>query len=752
MDRNDSTPDMVRRVLATSARNIDVVRRRLARPLTLADKLLLGHADDADSVALSPGDSHLSLRPDRVVLQDVLGQTGMLQFMATGRAQVALPTTIHCDHLVVARDGADADLAAALTENREVLSFLRAAAARYGAGLWGAGSGIIHQVVLENYAFPGELILGTDSHTPNAGGLGACAIGVGGADAVEAMAGLPFEVLYPRRIGVVLTGALSGWASAKDVILHVAGLLGVSGATNAIVEYVGEGAESLSATGKATIANMGAEMGATTSVFPADARMMVYLRATGRGDLAPIVEQHMSILRPDIEVLARPEEHYDRVIRVDLSAIEPHVNGPDSPDRSRPISMLGAEARRGGPDFPERLLAGLIGSCTNSSYEDLERAAHVARQARSHGLRAAVPFFVTPGSEGVRATIERDGQAESLREAGATMLANACGPCIGQWRREAPNPAEPGMIVTSFNRNFPGRNDGHATTKSLLASPEIVTALAIAGRVTFNPLTDTLVGSDGVPFRLEAPPRAAEVPPGGLEQGRSRYEAPPEDGSSIELSIRPGSERIAKMEPWPAWDGRDLLEMPVVMKTRGKTTTDSISPAGAWLRFRGHLERFSDNLLSGAVNAWTGQVGVGAGGRPVAEIARDLRSRGVRWVIVGDANYGEGSSREHAALSPRLLHGAAVIARSFARIHETNLKKQGLLALTFESPEDYDRVREGDRVSLLDLASLAPGAPVRAVLHHEDGSAETLSLRHSYTAEQIRWFQAGSALNLCRAL
>lgn len=750
MDANDSSPDMVARVHETLARNLDVARRRAGRPLTLADKVLLGHTDDPEGQDLSPGESHLSLRPDRVVFQDVLGQTGLLQFMQTGRARVAVPTTVHCDHLVQARRDAASDLAASLAENEEVYGFLRAAAAKFGAGFWGPGAGIIHQVVLENYAFPGALILGTDSHTPNAGGLGACAIGVGGADAVEVIAGLPWELLYPRRIAVVLTGALGGWTAPKDVILRVAAELGVAGGTNAVLEYIGPGARTLSATGKATIANMGAEVGATTSMFPADERMLAYLRATGRADLVPLVERRLDLLAPDPEVLARPEDHYDRVLHVDLSTLEPHVTGPGSPDRARPISALAAEVRSPGCDFPDAVSAALIGSCTNSSYEDMGRAADVARQAMKHGVRAAADFLVTPGSERVRATIERDGLAEPLRGIGAVVLANACGPCIGQWQRGAAATGAPNTIVTSFNRNFPRRNDGQATTMNLIASPEIVTALALAGRLSFNPLTDTLRGADGEEFRLEPPPRAPEVPPRGFEEGRALYEAPPEDGSGVALPLRPGSDRLQAMEPWPAWDGKDMLDLPVVLKARGKTTTDHISPAGPWLRLRGHLERFSDNLLSGAINAFSGEAGKGSDGRPVAAIARELRARGQRWAIVGDANYGEGSSREHAALSPRLLGCAAVIARSFARIHESNLKKQGLLALTFSAPEDYDRVREHDRLSLVGLDRLAPGEPVECVLCHADGSRETLRLRHSYTASQLAWFRAGSALNLCR--
>lgn len=750
MDTLESTPEMAQSVYETLAKSLDVVRRRLNRPLTLSEKVLFGHLDDSSNQELSPGKSSLALRVDRVVFQDVLGQSGLLQFMQTGRDRVAVPTTIHCDHLIQARTDGLTDLRASVNENDEVYGFLRAAAAKYGAGFWGPGAGIIHQVVLENYAFPGTLLIGTDSHTPNAGGLGACAVGVGGADAVEAIAGLPWELLYPRRIAVYLTGELGGWTAPKDVILFVAGALGVAGGTNAIVEYIGPGSRTLSATGKATIANMGAELGATTSMFPADAHMLRYLEATGRSDLAAIVAAHFDLLAPDPDVEADPDAHYDRVVRLDLSTLEPHITGPHSPDRARPISRLAAEMRDAGDDFPDVVSSALIGSCTNSSYEDLSRAADVAEQARAHGVRARTELLVTPGSERVRKTVERDGQLASLSDIGATILANACGPCIGQWKRATPDADAPNTIVTSFNRNFPGRNDGRAATMNFIASPEIVTALSLAGRLSFNPLMDTLIGEDGAPFRLEPPAKAPEVPARGFESGRERYVAPPTDGRDVVLAFNPRSERLQPLVPWPAWDGRDLVALPVLMKTRGKTTTDHISPAGPWLRFRGHLERFSDNLLSGATNAFTGHVGKGDADRPIAEIAREYRSRGQQWVIVGDANYGEGSSREHAALSPRLLNGAAVIARSFARIHETNLKKQGLLALTFTNPADYDRIHEGDRLSLVGLAALTPDVPVRCIVEHTDGTRETLALGHSYTEKQLAWFRAGSALNLCR--
>jgi aconitate hydratase len=750
----ESTPEMAMRIYETMAHNLHIVRRRLGRPLTLADKVLLGHLDDPEHQDMEPGTSYLQLRPDRVVLQDVLGQTAMLQFMQTLRDSVAVPTTIHCDHLIQARVEGGADLRASLEENQEVYAFLRAAAAKYGAGFWAPGAGIIHQVVLEQYAFPGELIIGTDSHTPNAGGLGACAVGVGGADAVEVMAGLPWEVLYPKRIAVYLTGKLSGWTAPKDVILYVAGQLTVSGGTNAIVEYIGPGARTISATGKATITNMGAELGATTSMFPYDERMAVYLRATGRGNLVPPAEQHPHLLTPDKEVEADPGKYYDRVVELDLSTLEPHVVGPHSPDRARPVSKLAAEVADARNAFPDDISTALIGSCTNSSYEDMSRAADVAEQAKAHGITAAVPLLVTPGSEQVRATIERDGQMQSLTDINATVLANACGPCIGQWRRAKEATEAPNTIVTSYNRNFPRRNDGQPTTMNFIGSPELVTAMALAGKLSFNPLTDTLTGADGKPFKLQPPRPAPEVPARDFDRGHSAYIAPPEDGSSVTLQVDPQSERLQLMEPWPAWDGKDFLDMPVLIKTKGKTTTDHISPAGTWLRYRGHLDKFSDNMFMGAINAYTGEAGKGKNvltgdtGQSIATIARYYKSQGVKWVVIGDHNYGEGSSREHAALSPRLLGGAAVIARSFARIHESNLKKQGLLALTFSNPDDYDRVQEDDRVSLVGLQDFAAGKPVKCILHHADGTTEELQLLHSFGTSQIEWFKLGSALNL----
>jgi len=750
----ESTPEIAAAVYATMARILAVVRRRLGKPLTLADKILLGHLDDPEHQELEPGKSYLLVRPDRVVFQDVLGQTGLLQFMQTRREKVAVPATVHCDHLIQARVEGASDLRESLAENKEVYDFLRSAAAKYGLGFWGPGAGIIHQVVLEQYAFPGELIIGTDSHTPNAGGLGACAVGVGGADAVEVIAGLPWEVLYPRHIAVYLTGQLSGWTAPKDVILYVAGQLTVSGGTNAIVEYIGPGARTISATGKATITNMGAELGATTSLFPADDHMAKYLRATGKSALVPLMQQNQHMLEPDKEVEADPAKYYDRVVELDLSTLEPYVVGPHSPDRARPISRLAAEVADANNGFIDEISTALIGSCTNSSYEDMSRAADVAEQAKAHGLKAAVPFLVTPGSEQVRATIERDGQMQSLKDIDGTVLANACGPCIGQWRRSTAADAVPNTIVTSYNRNFPRRNDGSPATMNFIGSPEIVTAFALAKRLSFNPLTDTLPDAQGKPFRLDPPKPAPEVPAKDFDSGHATYIAPPENGSGVNLQVDPNSQRLQLMEPWSAWDGKDFVDMPVLIKTKGKTTTDHISPAGPWLRYRGHLDKFSDNMFMGATNAFNGEAGTGINvltgqkGEAIGKIARDYKAHGIKWVAIGDHNYGEGSSREHAALSPRLLGGAAVIARSFARIHESNLKKQGLLALIFQDPADYDRIRVNDRLSLVGLQEMAPGQPVECRTKHSDGTSETLWLNHTFSASQLEWFRKGSALNL----
>lgn len=750
----ESTPELVRQVYQTMASNLEVVRSRLGRPLSLAEKVLLSHLDNPAEQTMGPGEAYIQVRPDRVILQDVLGQTAMLQFMQTLRETTAVPTSIHCDHLIQARIEGVSDLRESLAENSEVYDFLRSAAGRFGVGFWEPGAGIIHQVALENYAFPGEVMIGTDSHTPNGGGLGACAVGVGGADAVEVMAGLPWDVLQPRRIGVVLTGQMSGWTAPKDVILRLAGELTVSGGTNHIIEYLGPGARTLSCTGKATITNMGAELGATTSIFPYDEAMARYLRATNRPGLADVANEYADMLRADDEVEADPNAYFDRVVEIDLSALEPHIVGPHSPDRARPISQMAREVADTDNNFIDEVSSALIGSCTNSSYEDMSRAADVAEQASARGLTAAVPFMVTPGSEQVRATIERDGQMGSLDRINGTVLANACGPCIGQWRRASDVSTVPNTIVTSYNRNFPARNDAQPTTMNFIASPEITTAIAIAGRLSFNPLTDSLTAADGTDFMLEPPQPAPDVPEQNFDFGQSAYTAPPEDGSSVEVVVDPDSSRIQIMRPWPAWDGNDFESAPVLVKVSGKCTTDHISPAGPWLSLRGHLDRFSDNMFMGAINAYTGEAGktknlqTGEEAQSISAVARAYRAQGLRWVVIGDDNYGEGSSREHAALSPRLLGGAAVIARSFARIHETNLKKQGLLALTFSDRDDYDRVLEDDRISLVGLEGLSPGSQVKAVLHHSDGSTEELKLNHSFGAPQVEWFRLGSALNL----
>ena len=638
----------------------------------------------------------------------------------------------------------------AISENQEVYDFLHSASRKYGIGFWKPGAGIIHQVVLENYAFPGGLMIGADSHTPNAGGLGMLAIGVGGADAGEVMAGLPWEVLHPKLIGVRLTGTLHGWTSPKDVITYLCGVLTVKGGTNKIVEYFGPGAESISATGKGTICNMGAELGATTSVFPYDGRMAIYLRATDRADVAALADKHAEHLVADPAVLEDPKRFYDEIVEIDLDQLEPHVVGPHSPDRDRPISQLAGEARQN--RWPLQIKNALIGSCTNSSYEDMRRAAHIAQQGMKAGLRAKIPFLITPGSERVYQTMKRDVIIDTFQRMGGTVLANACGPCIGQWKRSDVGREEANTIVSSFNRNFPGRNDGSAATLSFLTSPEIVTALAFAGTLDFDPVHGTLPGPDGRPVRF-APPEAEALPRDGFVGGAEGYEPPAEDGDRVQVEIPAGSERLQILRPFPAWDGKDFLGLPILVKTKGKTTTDHISPAGRWLLYRGHLDRISDNMFLGAVNAFTGETGKGLNvltgerGVPFAKIARDYKARGVGWVVIGDENYGEGSSREHAAMSPRYLGCRAVVARSFARIHETNLKKQGILPLTFVDPADYDRFGETDRVSVTGLGRLAPGAPVTVVITRPDGATEAIRAGHSLTEEQLGWFRAGSALN-----
>jgi aconitate hydratase len=747
----DSTPQYVTAIYAAMEQRLQTIRKRLSRPLTLAEKVLFGHLDNPSGQELRPGESYLMLRPDRVAMQDATAQMALLQFMQAAKPRVAVPTTVHCDHLIQAQAGSGPDTARAQEEHKEVYEFLRAVSAKYGIGFWKPGAGIIHQVVLENYAFPGGLMIGTDSHTPNAGGLGMIAAGVGGADAVDVMAGFPWEVKYPKPVGIRLTGELRGWTSPKDVILKLCGILTVRGGTNRVLEYFGPGAAAISCTGKATIANMGAELGATGSIFSFDETMARYLRGTERGGLADLANRSRALLTADAEVEAEPARFFDQVIEIDLSTLEPQIVGPHTPDLTRGISALAAEVLEKG--YPERISVALLGSCTNSYYEDIERAADVARQAKKAGLRMAIPFLVTPGSEQIRATIERDGQLQALEEIGATVLANACGPCIGQWRRGDVEKGEANSILTSFNRNFPRRNDGNASTLAFIGSPEMVIALGLAGRLTFNPATDNLLAPDGREVRLVAPEKAPDLPASGFVHDRSGYVPPAADGTRVVVSVAPGSERLQLLDPFPAWDGRDFVDLPVLLKAKGKCTTDHISPAGPWLRYRGHLDRISDNMFAGATNAFTGEVGHGRNilsgekGEPFAAIARNYRDRGARWVVVGDENYGEGSSREHAAMSPRFLGAAAVIVRSFARIHESNLKKQGILPFTFVDPADYERVREFDRVSLLGLRDLAPGQDVEGILRHEDGSSEKVRLRHTLNEEQIGWFKAGGALN-----
>lgn len=752
----ETTPALVGRVYEKLEANIARFRKLVgpSRALTLSEKILIGHLDGDSVYDPERGKSYVFLNPDRVALQDVTGQMTILQFMQSGLKRVRLPTTVHCDHLIQAKVDSATDTRFAIVQNNEVYAFLESACRKYGIGFWKPGAGIIHQVVLENYAFPGGLMIGTDSHTPNAGGLGMLAIGVGGLDAAEVMAGMPWELLYPKRIGVYLKGELNGWTAPKDIILYVASRLTVSGGTNAIVEYFGPGARSISCTGKATITNMGAEIGATTSVFEYDERMEAYLRATGRGEIADLANKHKGVLTQDPLILQEPEKYFDQVIEIDLSKLEPHIVGPHTPDLARPISKMAEDVKKN--NYLDQISVALIGSCTNSSYEDMSRAADVAAQARSHGARTAVSLQVTPGSEMIRATIERDGQMQVLKEIGANVLANACGPCIGQWSRPELKKGEPNTIVTSYNRNFPGRNDGRRETMNFIGSPEIVTALALAGRLSFNPLADELTAPDGSKYRLQPPRPAPEVPLRGFVDPKDVYVPPAANPDSVSVVIDPSSDRLQKLEPFAPWDGRPLLDMPVLAKTRGKTTTDHISPAGAWLTYRGHLDRISDNLLLGAVNAYSGQAGSGKNQltgqvEPFPKVARYYKAHGVRWVIVGDSNYGEGSSREHAAMTPRYLGCGAVIARSFARIHETNLKKQGVLALTFANPADYDKILEDDRVSITGLDKMQEGKPLTATVRHADGTEEELTLSHSYNAAQIKWFRAGSALNLMRA-
>ena len=750
----ETTPEMVEKVYKKLEENVKKFRIALNRPLTLTEKILAGHLEDEFlDKNLDEKTNYVFLKPDRVALQDVTGQMVMLQFMQAGLDSIAIPTTVHCDHLIQARTEGKSDTKLAMYENNEVYKFLESASSKYGAGFWNPGAGIIHQVVLENYAFPGGLMIGTDSHTPNAGGLGMIAIGVGGVDAAETMAGIPWELLYPKRIGVYLKGKMSGWTAPKDVILYVAGELSVSGGTNSIIEYFGPGTESISCTGKATITNMGAEIGATCSIFPYDKRMEVYLKSTNREKISELANQYNDLLQADSEIENNPEEYFDKVIEIDLSTLEPHIVGPHTPDLARPISKFSDDVISN--DYIDDISAALIGSCTNSSYEDMSRSSSIAKQAESHGIKAKIPLLVTPGSEQIRSTIERDGQIETLKSIGATVLANACGPCIGQWHRPELKDGEKNSIVTSFNRNFPGRNDGKRDTMNFIASPEIVTAFALGGSLSFNPLEDSLETQDGKKIKLSPPEIAPEVPEKGFVLAENVYVPPSENPDNVQVIIDPNSDRLQKLEPFKPWNGNDFTQLSLLIKAKGKCTTDHISPAGSWLRLRGHIDNLSDNLLLGAVNAFNDEVGKAKNMftnnlENCAKIAREYKKQNINWVIVGDTNYGEGSSREHAAMTPRFLQCVVVIAKSFARIHETNLKKQGVLALTFENVDDYEKINEDDKISIIGLENFSPESSFDCELNHSDNTSEKISLKHSYNLSQIEWFKAGSALNVLK--
>ncbi|WP_439474399.1 aconitate hydratase [Algoriphagus formosus] len=746
--------EMIKEVYARYPERIAAARKAVGKPLTLTEKILYSHLSDGPATAAyERGKSYVDFQPDRVAMQDATAQMALLQFMQAGKDQVAVPSTVHCDHLIQAEVGAAKDLQKANDKNKEVYDFLASVSNKYGIGFWKPGAGIIHQVVLENYAFPGGMMIGTDSHTPNAGGLGMVAIGVGGADACDVMAGLPWELKFPKLIGVKLTGKMSGWTSAKDVILKVAGILTVKGGTGAIVEYFGEGARSLSATGKGTICNMGAEIGATTSIFGYDEKSAAYLSGTGRSDIAELANGIAEHLTGDDEVYANPEQYFDQVIEINLSELEPHVNGPFTPDLAWPLSKFAAAVKEN--NWPAKLEVGLIGSCTNSSYEDISRAASLAQQAVDKKLVAKSEFTITPGSEQVRYTVERDGFLGTFGKMGGVVLANACGPCIGQWARHGAEKQEKNSIITSFNRNFAKRADGNPNTHAFVASPEVVTALAIAGDLTFNPMTDSLINEEGKEVRLDEP-RGLEMPTKGFAVEDAGYQAPAEDGSQVDVIVDPKSDRLQLLESFPAWEGADLKGLKLLIKAKGKCTTDHISMAGPWLRFRGHLDNISNNMLIGAVNAYndetnkvknqiTGEYG------EVPATQRHYKEEGIGTVVVGDENYGEGSSREHAAMEPRFLGVRAILVKSFARIHETNLKKQGMLALTFDDPADYDKVQEDDTIDILGLTEFAPNKPLTVVLTHADGTKDEFLVNHTYNEGQIEWFKAGSALNLIKA-
>jgi aconitate hydratase len=744
--------EMIKKVYSEYKEKLKAVRKILNRPLTFSEKILYTHLWEKPEKEYRRGKDYVDLSPDRVAMQDATAQMALLQFMSAGRKTAAVPSTVHCDHLIQAQVGAKDDLLRATGENKEVFDFLESISRKYGIGFWKPGAGIIHQVVLENYAFPGGLMIGTDSHTPNAGGLGMIAIGVGGADAVDVMAGMPWELKWPKIIGVKLSGKMNGWTSAKDVILKLAGILTVKGGTGAIVEYFGEGTSSISCTGKGTICNMGAEIGATTSLFPFDDRMAAYLRITNRVDVAALAESNADELAADPEVFKNPEKYYDQIVEINLSELEPHLNGPFTPDKAWPISQMKEAVKE--YNYPDTIKVALIGSCTNSSYEDIDRAASIAKQALSKGLKAKSQFTITPGSEQVRATIERDGHLSIFADFGGLILANACGPCIGMWKRMDIKTGEKNTIVTSFNRNFAKRNDGNAETLAFVASPELTTALAIAGRLSFNPLTDTLENANGEKVKLD-PPSGEELPPKGFEKGESGFIPPAKNGSDLEVVVRPDSDRLQLLKPFAHWDGKDFVDLPVLLKAYGKCTTDHISMAGPWLKYRGHLDNISNNMFIGAINAFTKDAGktkniITGEYKSVPDVAREYKAKGIGWIVVGDENYGEGSSREHAAMEPRYLGGKAIIVRSFARIHETNLKKQGMVPLTFADPKDYDKIQEEDRVTLK-VSELEPEKPVKMLLKHSDGTSDEVMLNHTMNDTQIKWFKAGSALNLIAA-
>lgn len=746
-----TTAAQVDKTYSTQAGNLKIIRKRLNRPLTLAEKVFYGHLRDPENQDLHRGESFLLLQPDRVAMQDATAQMALLQFMLTGKEESAVPATTHCDHLIRGRDGESADMEKAIIENKEVYDFLSSVSSRYGIGFWKPGAGIIHQVILENYAFPGGLMIGTDSHTPNAGGLSMAACGVGGADACDVMAGLPWEVKNPGITGVKLTGKLNSWCSPKDIIINLIGRLTVKGGTNRVMEYFGEGCDTISCTGKATITNMGAELGATCSLFPYDKNMKEYLKATGRADLAELADKNRQNLCADEEVYAEPSKYYDQIVEINLSELEPHLTGPHTPDAAVSITEIREKAVK--EKWPLEISAALIGSCTNSSYEDLSKAANLAEQALKAGLKMKVPFYISPGSSVVKFTIKRDGVIDILKEAGGTILANACGPCIGQWERVGMKDGKVNTIVNSFNRNFKARNDGNKATLSFIGGPELVTMLAFAGNLDFNPSKDSIKTPDGKDFRFTAP-EAPSLPPDGFIEDTVGFQMPA--GKSVEVVVKETSDRLQLLKPFVPFKPEELQEMAILCKAKGKCTTDHISPAGKWLKYRGHLENISGNMLSGAVNFFTEETGTGNnlmnGDKNVnfPVTAAYYREHNIPWVIIGDENYGEGSSREHAAMSPRFMGGAAVIVKSFARIHETNLKKQGILALTFANPSDYDKILEDDKVNLTDIADFAPGKSVNALLDHKDGTSESIILNHTYNEEQIHWYKAGSALNAMR--